>query len=139
MARSPALLTFGLVPTYLNGVTGRLRLGEGVDFSGYRGGLGRAHRLEDIVRLPQAGLRLGGPARGCSAPAQAGQRVRLIPGAVCLAGQLQRLLVARPGPARVAEGKAQRPSSFSASASPPLSPVSRQRPSASSRNAAAPR
>ena len=46
------------------------RPGEGVQFGGHGGGLGRTDPLEDLLRLPQAGLRVGG------GPAARAQRPR---------------------------------------------------------------
>src|SRR5450755_4882033 len=42
----------------------RSRLGEGVEFGGHAGGLGRTDPLEDLPRRPQAGHRVGGAASG---------------------------------------------------------------------------
>lgn len=53
-------------------------------------GLGRANALEYLQRLASQGLGLGGVARSEGAAAQAAQRVRLVPGAGQVAGQLQR-------------------------------------------------
>src|SRR5580658_2412828 len=61
--------------------------GKGVQFGRHVGGFGRADPLEDLQRLPQPGFGLGGAAIGQGAPAQAGQRLSLVPGAVDLAGQ----------------------------------------------------
>jgi 1-acyl-sn-glycerol-3-phosphate acyltransferase len=73
---------------------GELRAGEGVEFGGQVGDLGRADLPEDFQRLPHVRVRFCGVAGRQGAPAQARQRVRLVPGAAHLAGQLQRLLVA---------------------------------------------
>ena len=70
------------------------RLGQGAQFAGKVGGFGRPDPLEDLQRLPQLVVCLGGVAGGKSAPAQASQRVGLIPGAADLAGQAQRLPMA---------------------------------------------
>lgn len=72
----------------------RSRAGESLEFGGDVGGLGRPDPLEDLQRLAQQVFGLGGVAGGQGAPAQAGQGVRLIPGAADLPGQVQRLLVA---------------------------------------------
>jgi hypothetical protein len=47
-ARTPELLLSGLLPPC-----------EGFEFGGHLGGLGRAGPLEDLLRLPQRGLRIG--------------------------------------------------------------------------------
>jgi hypothetical protein len=73
---------------------GRSRLGESFEFGGNLGGLGRPDLLEDLQRLPQHVSCPGGVVGGQSAPAQAGQRMSLIPGAAGLAGEVQGLLVA---------------------------------------------
>jgi hypothetical protein len=44
-----------------------LLLGKGVEFGGYVSGLGRTDSLEDLLRLPQAGLRIGGVTGVCRA------------------------------------------------------------------------
>ena len=67
---------------------------QGVQFDGKLSGFGGADPLEDLQRLAQPGFCLGGAAGGQGAPAQAGQCVRLVPGAADLAGQVQGLLVA---------------------------------------------
>jgi len=48
---------------------GRSCPAEGVQFGGDIGGLGRADPLEDLLGLPQAGLRVGGVASGLGAAA----------------------------------------------------------------------
>jgi hypothetical protein len=53
------------------------------------GGLGRADPPEYLQCLPKEGLSLGGVAGGQVAAAQAGQRVRLVPGAGDSAGQFE--------------------------------------------------
>jgi hypothetical protein len=53
----------------------------------------RAESLENPQRLPQPRFRLGGAAGRQGAPAQAGQRLRLVHGTADLAGQIQGLLV----------------------------------------------
>ena len=76
---------------------GRIRrAGQRVQFGGYAGGVGRADPLQDRQRLPQPVFGVGGAAGGLGAPAQAGQRVRLLQRDAELAGQVQGLLVARP-------------------------------------------
>ena len=80
------------------------RLGEGVEFGGNAGGLGCTDPLEDLPRLPQACLRVGGVAGGQGAAAQAGQRMGLIPGTADLAGQVQGLPVTGPGPVESRRG-----------------------------------
>jgi alkanesulfonate monooxygenase SsuD/methylene tetrahydromethanopterin reductase-like flavin-dependent oxidoreductase (luciferase family) len=76
---------------------GRPRLGEGVQFGGNVTGLGGAHPVEDLSRLPQACLRIGVAAGGQGAAAQSGQGMGFIPGTVDLTGQVQGLPVAGPG------------------------------------------
>jgi hypothetical protein len=56
-------------------------LGEVGQFAGDVVGLDRADPLEDFQRLPQEGLGPGGVTGGQGAAAQAGQCVRLVPGA----------------------------------------------------------
>ena len=65
-----------------------------VQFVGYAGSFGRADPLQDRQRLPQPVFGVGGAAGGLGAPAQPGQRVRLLQGDAELAGQVQGLLVA---------------------------------------------
>ena len=67
---------------------------KAVNSRGDVAGLGCADPLEDLQRLPQEDLGLGGVADGQGAAAQAGQCVRLVPGAGDGAGQFQGLLVA---------------------------------------------
>jgi hypothetical protein len=69
------------------------RTGQRVQLGGYAGGFGCADSLEDRQRLPQPVFGLGGAAGGPAAPAQAGQRVRLVQRTADLAGQVQGLLV----------------------------------------------
>jgi hypothetical protein len=73
------------------------------------GGLGCPDLLEDLQRLPEPVFCLGGVAGGQGASAKARQRVTLIPGSPDLPGQVQRLLVARPGPAQVTDDPVQGP------------------------------
>jgi hypothetical protein len=68
------------------------RAGQRVELVGYLGGFGCPDPLEDLQRLPKLVFGCRGAAIGPGAPAQAGQRVRLIPRAADLAGQPQRLL-----------------------------------------------
>jgi hypothetical protein len=73
-------------------ILGRSSLGKSFEFGGDAGGLDRPDPLEDLQRAAQPVLCLGFVAGGKSAPAQAGQRVGLIPGAVDLPGQVGRFV-----------------------------------------------
>ena len=64
-----------------SGLPGGWRAGEGVEFGAQVRGLGCADPLEDLQGLAQEGRGLGGVAGGQGAAAQAGQGVRLVPGA----------------------------------------------------------
>src|SRR3984885_15166505 len=69
---------------------GRIRrAGQRIQFGGHVGGFGRAGPLEDRQRVPELVLGVGGEAFGPGAPAQAGQRVRLLEGDAGPAGQVQ--------------------------------------------------
>jgi hypothetical protein len=83
-----------------------LRIGESVEV----GSLGRADLLEDLQRLLQPACCLTGVAGGQSAPAQAGERVSLVPEAGDSAGQLQGLPVAPFSLREFAADPVQRPS-----------------------------
>jgi hypothetical protein len=67
----------------------RPRVGEGRQLGGQLRCLGRADPLEDLQRLPQQGLALYGVAADQGTAAQAGQCVRLVPGACGIAGGVQ--------------------------------------------------
>ena len=84
-------------------------LGGSVEFGGNAGGLGRADPLEYLQGLPQEDLGLRGVAGGQGAAAQAGQCVRLGPGAGDGAGLFQGLLVALLRLREVAADPMQRP------------------------------
>src|SRR5262245_49416635 len=58
--------------------------GEGAELGGHAAGFGGADLAEDLLRLPQAGLRAGGVAGGQGAAAQARERAGLVPGAADL-------------------------------------------------------
>jgi hypothetical protein len=62
--------------------------GEGGQFAGDVAGFGGADALEDLQGLLQEGRCLRGVADGQDTAAQAGQRVRLVPGAANPAGQV---------------------------------------------------
>jgi hypothetical protein len=90
-------------------LAGRSRIGKTFEFGADVGGLRRPNPLEDLQRAAQPVFCLGGVAGRKSAPAQASQRVGLIPGAVDLPGKAQSLLVAGPGPRQVPADPVQRP------------------------------
>ena len=91
------------------GLGGWPGLVEGSQFAGDVAGLGCAGTLEDLQGLPQEGLALRGVADGQGAAAQACQGVRLVPGAVDGAGQVQGLPVAPLGLREVTGDQVQRP------------------------------
>ena len=86
-----------------------MRLGDGVEFGGKAGGLGRADPLEYLQSLPQEGLGLRGVVGGQGAAAQGGQCVSLGPGAGDGAGLFEGLLVAPLSLREVAADPVQRP------------------------------
>jgi hypothetical protein len=87
-----------------------LRIGESVEVGGDVGGLGRADLLEDLQCLPHHACCLTGVAGGQSAPAQAGERVSLVPRAGDSSSQLQGLPVAPFSLREFAADPVQRPS-----------------------------